>query len=362
MITQIIVAIVVINFRRVLDTLECLESLFLVNDPLFHIFLVDNGSGNEDARILRDYANQYCGRITLTIFPENYGFSGAHNRLFEQLVLDEEHYEYILLLNNDTVVESNFLAPMLEMIDRTKHIEMVAARMMKYDDRTCVDNLGITFYKCGLASNRKSLDHPLLGPCGGCALYTTDLLRHLHQATGEYFDEHFFCYAEDTDFAWRAVLLGYNAAYAPDALVYHKGSIASGGPNSDFVLYHGIRNSLFVLIKDIPLSLLLRNTGWMIILHCAILLRYLIKGKTRVILRLYLDFLLGIPMMWRKRLRIFRNNKLSSKQINKWIGRDFYDRYYLRSVLNDLLTLLSKKFSLTRPSVRETQRDRRDRE
>ena len=95
---------------------------------------------------------------------------------------------------------------------------------------------------------------------------TAELLRAIHQATGEYFDEHFFCYAEDTDLAWRAVLLGYRAAYAEDALVYHKGSISSGGPNSDFVLYHGIRNSLFVLVKDIPARFLLGNLFWMVVL------------------------------------------------------------------------------------------------
>jgi GT2 family glycosyltransferase len=84
----------------------------------------------------------------------------------------------------------------------------------------------------------------LLGPSGNCALYTANLLRQVYSASGEYFDEQFFCYAEDTDLAWRAVLLGYQAAYAADARVYHKVSIASGGPGSDFVLYHGIRNSL----------------------------------------------------------------------------------------------------------------------
>ena len=314
MTARTMVAILVVNFRRALDTLECIDSLLQVSDPPFHVFLVDNGSGNDDAALLRDYADQYRERITLTIFPENLGFTGAHNRLFEQLVSDDGRYEFILLLNNDTVVESDFLARMLERVDRIQRIEMVAARMMRYDDRTCVDNLGITFYKCGLASNRKAPDDPLLGPCGGCALYTTKLLRQVYQRTGEYFDENFFCYAEDTDLAWRAVLLGYCAAYADDALVYHKGSVASGGPNSDFVLYHGIRNSLFVLIKDIPARLLLRNIGWMVLLHGAILLRYAIKGKLLVVFRLYRDFIHEIPIMRKKRRQL--QNQISINPIN----------------------------------------------
>ena len=226
---------------------------------------------------------------------------------------------------------------MLARIDPARRIEMVAARVMQYADRERVDNLGITFYKCGLASNRKLLDDPLLGPSGNCALYTAELLRQVRAATGEYFDDQFFCYAEDTDLSWRAVWLGYRAAYAEDARVYHKGSVASGGPNSDFVLYHGIRNSLFVLVKNVPTRYLLRNLLWMLVLHTAILLRYAVKGKLRVVYRLYRDFLRGLPAMRRKRRLIEKHRRTPPNEIKYWISRRFYERGYVLSALRDLL-------------------------
>ncbi|MDS4030814.1 MAG: glycosyltransferase family 2 protein [Candidatus Contendobacter sp.] len=330
------IAILIINFRRAPDTLECLDSLLQVRDPPFHVFLVDNASGNDDASLLSNYANQYRERITLTLFAKNHGFTGAHNCLFKQLISNEERYPFILLLNNDTVVEPDFLARMLERVDRAQRIEMVAARMMKYDDRVRVDNLGITFYKCGLASNRKSVNDPLLGPCGGCALYTADLLRQVYQAAGEYFDEKFFCYAEDTDLAWRAVLLGYRAAYADNALVYHKGSIASGGPNSDFVLYHGIRNSLFVLVKSVPAPLIWPNLGWIFLAHVAIPLRHLLRGKIRIIYRLYRDFFREAPTMWRKRRHLQKYNLIQNSKVNLLINRAFYEQDYIRSALSEM--------------------------
>ncbi|MDG4549640.1 MAG: glycosyltransferase family 2 protein [Candidatus Contendobacter sp.] len=330
------IAILIINFRRALDTIECLDSLLQVHDPLFHIFLADNGSGGDAAALLSAYVDQYRERITLTLFAENYGFTGAHNRLFEQIVSDERRYKFVLLLNNDTVVEPHFLARMLERIDRAQHIEMVAARMMRYDDRTRIDNLGITFYKCGLASNRKSTNDPLLGPCGGCALYTTDLLRRVHQATDEYFDEKFFCYAEDTDLAWRAALLGYRAAFADDALVYHKGSLASGGPDNDFVLYHGVRNSLFVLIKCVPAYLIWPNLGWILLAHVAILLRHALRGKIRIIGRLYRDFFRGAPAMWRKRRHLQECNPVRDFKIGLLVNHAFYERAYIRQALLEI--------------------------
>lgn len=329
------IAVIVINYRRAADTLECLDSLLRVAAPAFDIFLLHNGSGADDVAQLRDYVSRHPERITFTAFPENLGFTGGHNRLFQQLV-PSGRYDFFLLLNNDAVVEPDFLERMLARIDRAQRMEMVAARVMKYAARDQIDNLGITFYKCGLASNRKSPDDPLLGPSGNCALYTTDLLRQIHQATGEYFDDQFFCYAEDTDLAWRAVLLGYRAAYAEDALVFHKGSVSSGGPNSDFVLYHGIRNSLFVLVKDVPARFLLRNLFWMLVLHVAILLRYTIKGKLGVVSRLYRDFLRGIPVMRRKRQPIQQQRQIPPSEIGQRISRLFYERGYALGALRDL--------------------------
>ncbi|CDH46428.1 glycosyltransferase family 2 protein [Candidatus Contendibacter odensensis] len=329
------IAVIVINYRRAADTVECLDSLLRVATPAFDIFLVDNGSSAADVAQLHDYVACHPERIAFTAFPENYGFTGAHNRLFEQLI-PNGRYEFFLLLNNDAVVEPDFLERMLAQIDRMQRVEMVAARVMKYSDRAQIDNLGITFYKCGLASNRKSPDDPLLGPSGNCALYTADLLRQVHHTSGEYFDEQFFCYAEDTDLAWRAVLLGYRAAYAEDARIYHKGSVSSGGPNSDFVLYHGIRNSLFTLIKDVPTRFLLRNLFWMLVLHIAILLRYTIKGKLSVVFRLYRDFLRGIPAMRRKRQPIQQQRQIPPCEIERRISRLFYERGYALGALRDL--------------------------
>lgn len=332
----ITLAVLVVNFRRAADTIECLDSLLYIKDLRFDIFLVDNGSGEKDAALLNEYAARYPEWITFFVDSKNRGFTGAHNRLFTD-ILPKESYEYVLLLNNDTIVEPNFLTQMLAQIDRSQRVEMVAARMMKYNDRNCIDNLGITFYKCGLASNRKSVEDPLLGPCGGCALYTTDLLQQVYQATGEYFDDRFFCYAEDTDLAWRAVLLGYRAAYAKDAVVYHKGSIASGGPNSDFVLYHGIRNSLFVLVKDIPSRLLLRNIGWIILLHGAITLRYSIKGKWSILFKIYRDFIHELPILHQKRRHLNSQAVINHAIVKQSISSSFYERGYTLAALVDLV-------------------------
>lgn len=330
------IAIIMVNYQRSTDTIECLESLWRVMEPRFHVFLADNGSKFDDVATLRDYSNHHADRLTFVAYPKNYGFTGAHNRLLQPL-LNDRRFEYALLLNNDTVVTPEFLVAMLRLVDHSHQIEMVAARLLKYDDPARIDSLGITFYKSGLASNRKSPSDPLLGPTGGCALYTMNLLWQLKQRTGELFDEQFFCYAEDTDLAWRAVLLGYRAAYAEDALIYHKGSVASGGPNSDFVLYHGIRNSLFVLVKDVPAYLVWPNLGWILLLHMAIILRYLVKRKLPVVWRLYRDFFRGAPLMWRKRRSLRAQGLKAGVEPRSLISGSFYERGYVQQALRELV-------------------------
>ena len=52
----IILAVLVVNFRLAVDTIECLDSLLHIKEPLFDMFLVDNGSGREDAALLSEYA------------------------------------------------------------------------------------------------------------------------------------------------------------------------------------------------------------------------------------------------------------------------------------------------------------------
>jgi len=189
------IAVIVINFNKALDTIECLESLLAQRDDLI-VFLLDNGSNENDVRLLADFSLKHK-TIELILSPENLGFAAGNNKVLD-LILQRCDVRYVLCLNNDTAVEKGFLDTMLMQIDRATGTEMIAARVMKYIDHEAVDSFGITLYKSGLASNRKDRSDPLLGPTGACALYTRELLENVKAKTGDYFDPDFFCYAEDT--------------------------------------------------------------------------------------------------------------------------------------------------------------------
>jgi len=327
------IAVAIVNYRTRAATLRCLAALMPELGVEDRVYLLDNGSGAEEADALRAASAAYAARLTFDASAENSGFAGGMNRLLDAILADAA-VTHVLLLNSDTRATPGFLSAMTARLDADARIDMIAARLL--GESGGVDSLGIALYRSTLASNRKRADEVLLGPTGGCALLTRRLLEDLKATHGEWFDAGFFCYAEDTDLVLRARWLGYRAAYAPDAVVYHQGSLSSGGPDNDFVLYHGIRNSLWWLAKDAPAAWLLRSLPWFVLLHGGIVLRHLRRGRARVLWRLYRDACKGLPAMWRKRAVIRRARRVPAAAFRAWVEPHFYERDYVRRAWREL--------------------------
>ena len=328
------IAITIINFRTLEATLRCLDALRDELPGRTRIYLLDNGSGAGEAARLCERAAASHGRVRFFAGDTNRGFAGGMNVLLGRALADADVDE-VLLLNSDTRPTPGFLAAMLARLDPATRTEMIGARLLDEKNGN-VDSLGIALYRSTLASNRKRDDEVLLGPTGGCALFTRRLLEDIRASHGEWFDERFFCYAEDTDLVLRARWLGYRAACATEAIVHHQGSLSSGGPDNDFVLYHGIRNSLWWLVKDAPGGWLLRSLPWFMLLHGGICLRHLRRGRWRVLWRLYRDALRGVPAMWRKRGAIRATRRVPARAFRAWVEPRFYERDYVRRAWREL--------------------------
>jgi GT2 family glycosyltransferase len=328
------IAIAIVNYKTADATIACLEALLAQPLGDAHVFLLDNASGEEERRRLRTYCASHDNAIQLLLSDINLGFAGGTNRILSDVLADSS-FDSVLLLNSDTRPTPGFIHAMRSKLDLRERIDMVGARMLSAKNHD-VDSLGITLFRSTLASNRKRDYEKLLGPSGGCALLTRRLLDDLHATHGEWFDETFFCYAEDTDLAIRARWLGYRPAFADDAIIYHAGSLSSGGPDSDFVLYHGIRNSLWWLKKSAPLGWFLRSLPWFVVLHVAIWLRHLRRGKVRVLWRLYRDAVRGMPAMRRKRAIIMQSRRVPTTAFSSWVEPHFYQRDYIRRAWREL--------------------------
>ncbi|MEZ5465561.1 MAG: glycosyltransferase [Lysobacteraceae bacterium] len=309
-------------------TQRCLDSVLADSPVSTQVLVVDNG-GCAKADVER-FKRCFEGdeRVRFVGDGNNLGFAAACEGALEGF-LSNADIDAIALLNNDCEIESGFFQAMQNALDPAARIDMIASRMVAMDEAEVVDSLGIVLYSCGVAANRLAEDETLLGPCGGAALYSTRLLRDLRQKTGQCFEPSFFCYAEDTDLALRASLLGYRATYAPEAVARHVGSASSGGGESEFVMYYGLRNSLSTLVRCMPFWFFVRYGLKLFLLQLMLVAKYLRLGRFRALLRVWRDVMRALPQSLAMRSRLRRAGLLRWRSIADVVDRRFYQQSYL---------------------------------
>ncbi len=329
--------VVIVNYNTSALTLQCLQSIARVDVAMRRcVIVVDNSTDTAQQQAL-DSGITTLANLAVEVLRDgrNKGFAEACNIAIHRLPADTD-ISHVLLLNNDAVLCDGGLEAMWQAVTDSPDVGMVAARMHRADDPDRVDSLGIAMYLSALASNRMETDDRLIGPTGGLAIYSRDLLQSLQDQHGMIFDEDFFCYAEDTDLALRARLLGFRVAYVDHCAALHHGQASSGGAFNDFVLYHGIRNSIWVIVKDFPMSWLLLLSPLILLLHGGIVLRHGLAGRWTVLWRLYRDALKCMPLMWRRRAPIQRSRTLPWRDFGQLLTPRFYDRAYLRKAWHEL--------------------------
>jgi len=325
-----------VNFNTAALTTRCVDSLREAGIPA--ILVLDNGSAAEDARALRAVQAAHEGQVRISRSDANLGFAQGCNRLIDA-ALEDPSCRRVLLLNSDAVAQPEALRECLREMASGGH-HLMGGRMMKpaadAEAAARVESLGITLYKCLLASNRRSPGDAYLGPTGGFAVYSREFLEDLRRAHGYVFDPGYFCYAEDTDLCVRARLLGYGAGYCDRVVAHHAGQGSHGADRDDFILYHGIRNSIWMVAKSIPLPVVLARLHWIALLHAGIVLRHGAAGRWGTLFRLYRDALAGLPAAWRARRAVQASRRIRPRDFRAFVDAKFYDPAYVRDALRHL--------------------------
>lgn len=240
------VSVVIPNYNGLayLDgVLSSLERQTLKN---FEVILVDNGSDDGScAFVMENYP-----WVHMVELNENFGFCRAVNEGIRMA-----RAKYVLLLNNDTEVEQDFLEQMLEGIQRHKKAFSCAAKMIQFDNRKKLDDAGDFYCALGWCYARgKDKDTELyqkeekiFASCGGAAIYRKKVFEEIG-----YFDEEHFAYLEDIDIGYRARIHGYENWFLPKAKVYHVGSGTTGSRYNQFKTRYSSRNNVYLIYKNMP--------------------------------------------------------------------------------------------------------------
>lgn len=237
------VCIVVLNWNGRSDTLECLASLKKLEYDNYSVVVVDNNSSDDSVKEI----HRVYPEITILQSDSNRGYAGGNN-IGIRWALDNE-FEYVLVLNNDTIVHERLLTELVSVANVVPEAGIYGPNIY-FKDRP-----NILWFSGGRWSSRKlrcfhdgfgKVDNPEFQKIKetdyitGCALFIrTDVIR----AVG-LLDERYFLVYEEVDWCFRARALGYHCVVAPQAKVWHKVSSSFGGASSPLMVYFLARNRL----------------------------------------------------------------------------------------------------------------------
>lgn len=235
-----LVYIILVNYKSYIDTIECIESLRNVDYDNFKVVIIENGSDDSSYEIIK----QKCITEIVIKSNKNLGFAGGNNIGIEIAMNDMA--DYILLLNNDTVVEKDFLTNLIETFSYSPNVGIVGCKINYYNKKDIINYGGgeiiwnkftTTFFDTDKVDTNDTEIKDITF-VSGCAMMIS---RSVVEKIG-ILDDSYFMYYEDTDYCARALKAGFRLLYQPKSKIYHKISSSSGGNLSPFVLYWSTRN------------------------------------------------------------------------------------------------------------------------
>jgi len=318
-----LVSVIVLNWNGICFIEDCLNSLVNQSYKDFEIIVVDNGSTDGSVELLK---KKFMNRIKLIENEKNLGFSGGNN---SGIRISEG--DFILLLNNDAVADKKWIEELVNVASKDPTIGMCASKILSYENRNIIDNVGHLIYRDGLNRGKGRLEEDkgqydkeeeVFFPSGCAALYRKKMLDEIGL-----FDEDFFI-------GIRARMAGWKCIYVPTAVVFHRYS-GSSSAYSELKAFYVERNRVWVAVKYLPISMLLASLYYTLIRF--ILQAYgaatgrgasgkFVKEYSRgklllVLFKAYFSAFKGIGKMWEKRKRIKSLKKVPHDEIEDWFIR-----------------------------------------
>lgn len=306
-----LVYIIIVNWNGWRNTVECLESVFRIDYPNFRVIICDNFSKDNSLKYLHAWANGELNFLSYSpdfikkhTFPpvkkpinvfeieqsqlpvshdilqnneklifikarKNLGFSGGNN-LGLRFALDIGEFDFIWLLNNDTVVTKSTLSEMIIKVNNKPKIGICGSTLLYYDKPNIIQALGGGVYNKWLGRTRfigtfqqynQSINRYNKSQKMSFVSGASMLLRKEAISQAGLFTEIYFLYFEELDYL-KKLKDKFELDYAHHSMVYHKEgeSIGSSNKNSQkprsiLSEYFGIRNKLLFTRFYFPYAL-----------------------------------------------------------------------------------------------------------
>jgi GT2 family glycosyltransferase len=233
--------VVIVNWQRPDDTIECIHSVFQSNHKGIKVLVVDNGSKDDSVTRIRETFPQ----IEMLRLPENTGFSRGYNSGIEYVL--KSGASHIFLLNNDTVIEENTIPSLL-----ASAWDVAVPKIMYYQTPTQIWAAGARWraFPPGIIMIGYQKEDTDIYNKPGPLQYATGCAMMIKRSVLEAipgFDINLDNYMEDYDFCYRVRMSGFTIGYVPGARVLHKVSQTLGSSSPARWKYQGKNTVLFYL-------------------------------------------------------------------------------------------------------------------
>jgi len=212
------VTVVVINFNGEQHLDECLRSVRAADGPIREVILVDDCSTDDSVA----FVQKQFPWVRVIKLSQNQGPSVARNT-----GIDSAQTQWVLLLDNDIVVDKTWLTPLLETMRDREEVIACSSRIVTYENPEIIGEDGLEAHYVGMPTRRNpgrlKSEIPEAGAqeVGSLAGISIMVSKERMQKAA-YFDPDFFYSFEDMDFCLRNRMLGYRCMVVPQSIVYHK--------------------------------------------------------------------------------------------------------------------------------------------
>lgn len=240
--------VVILNYNNATDTIACVDSLKSMNALNLKIVLVDNKSNKE----CLDELERKLGKcVTFIRNKKNLGYAAGNNVGIKYAI--ENGADYIVVLNNDVVVNAHSFEPCIRMLEHNSDIAIVGPAIVDYNNNK-LQSTGalIDFAKITtpLINNGKEyvpsdsqIDCDYVG--GACMIFKPDLVAKIG-----YIPEQYFLFWEEVEWCYRAKQQGYRVVCSMSSYVKHKGS-ATIKKVSGISAYYMERNRVLFIKRNV---------------------------------------------------------------------------------------------------------------
>jgi len=307
-----VISVIIVDFNSGNRLKKCLKHLQRQSYKNFEVIIINNGSTDYSVQDFKGFDLS----LNLIHADKNLGFAAGCN-----LAAKTAKGRWLAFLNPDAYADENWLKAFTDAVERYPDVQAFGSTQINADKRELIDGAGDVYHILGIGyrgyfgwdTQDLPRESEVFAPCGAAAFYSAKTFNALGG-----FDERFFCYGEDVDLGFRLRLSGGRCIQLSKAIVWHEGSGVTGR-HSDFTIYHGHRNRIWLAYKNTPFWFYWPFLPLHLLANLYLLIRSPKAGITEPYLKALWDGYRGLSKFTADRRALQSHRQLSYKSLARAI-------------------------------------------